>query len=144
MTPAPAPARPRRPAVAAVELAIVLPVLLLVLLAVADLGRVARYRVTVAGAARAGCAAAAVRPHTPATQSLWENEVRAAVADDMADLPGFDAGALVVTATSTPDGTGWTRVSVTAAYPFVTVAEWPGLPHELTVSETAEMRLIRP
>ena len=68
--------KPARPAVAAVELAVVLPVLMLLVLGCVDFGRFSHVHTTVTNAARAGGEFAGTHPTTPATYALWEQRSR--------------------------------------------------------------------
>src|SRR5437773_2610791 len=63
--------RPDRPAVAAVELAVLLPVLATIVLACVDLGRFAYNYIAVINSARAGAAYGMMNNYTASTLATW-------------------------------------------------------------------------
>ena len=132
---------------AMVELAVVLPVLILIAIGVMDYGRVYFTSVAVANAARAGAewGAADIGHQTQFTNM-----------ENFAKLDGAEAAPLTVTASrvcrcgatavacSTSCGTyGPPRVfiSVTASKVVTMLLNWPGLDPTVTVSRTATIRL---
>ncbi len=137
------PARPRAAAAAAVELAVVLPVLLTITLGGVDFGRFTHTAVAAADAARCACEFAATHPYTAATQATWGDRVRAAALDDLAGVPRFESARATVTVDVSEDD-GVTRVAVAVAYPFETTVGWPGVPHRVDVSRSAATPLARP
>jgi Flp pilus assembly protein TadG len=143
-----APTRRRRGA-AAVELAITLPVLMLIVLGAIDFGRFAYYYIAVTNVARAGGAYGIMNPYTTATQSSWQTQVQQAAADEMAQMTGFDSSKLTTTVTATSEvATGLWRVQVTSQYPFKTIVNWPGVPTSngtpVNLTRTVVLRAIRP
>src|SRR4051794_9910946 len=81
--------------VAATELALCLPLLLLFAFASADFGRVVRYAETVSNAARSGAESGAIHKFTDFTRPDWEADVRHAVVDEMSNIPNYDESKLV-------------------------------------------------
>src|SRR5437879_9370672 len=81
----------------AAELAVLLPVLMLIVLGCVDFGRFSYAYITVTSAARAGAGYGSIHPFTTATESKWEAGVREAATEDAGYLPGFDASKLTVT-----------------------------------------------
>jgi len=138
----------RRSGAVAVELALILPLLVLIVLGAVDFGRFANTYIAVTNACRAGASYGVMNNYTTSTYSTWTANITQAAKDEMTQQVGSgNIGNLTVTvATSTETG-GIKRVQVTAAYPFTTVVNWRwtglGLPSSLTVQRRIEMRLIR-
>lgn len=130
-----------------VEVALVLPLLMLILLGCIDFGRFAYAHIAVTSAARCGAAFGTVNPYTTATEANWRSQVRGRVAEEMRSVMDADAGFgdadLQVTATRTIDAGGLWRVRVEVAYPFATLVPWPGVPARMDLRRAAEMRGIR-
>jgi Flp pilus assembly protein TadG len=129
----------RRHGAAAVEFAIVLPVLMTLVLGCVDFGRLGHSYIAVTNAARAGAGYGSTTSYTAATYNSWVANVQQAVVDEMSQLYGFDATKLTVTTTVVTESGGGSRVQVTVSYPFTTVASWPGLPTTLTLAQTVVM-----
>lgn len=119
--------RTRRHALATIEFAFVLPLLLLILAGVVDFGRVGYERCILASAAEH---AAAVASHNaPAKNedpSQWLAKVQATVEQDLSQLTGFSPDALQVDTVLVEQG-GVDCVEVEIRYPFHTWFAWPGL-----------------
>lgn len=128
---------------AAVEMAIVAPVLLLFALAAVDFGRIVHHYTVVSNAARAGAEYGSMHGFTTVTRSSWETSVRAAVAEEMQSLANFASGDLTVEVATTVDGDDLFRCAVQASYPFGTTIVWPGLPATTQLSHRVEMRRIQ-
>ena len=136
--------RPPRPAAAALELALVLPLVMLLVLGCLDVGRFSHVHTTLTNAARAGSEVAATNAYTPATYTLWEQKVKEAVTTEMAGLDGFDPARLTVTVTVEAPPGDLKRVRIDVAYPFDTVVGWPGLPDRMTLGQRVTVPLTRP
>jgi Flp pilus assembly protein TadG len=135
--------RARRGA-ATVELAFVLPLLILLALACVDFGRFAYYAIGVENAARAGAEYAIMNNYPSTGQSAWTTAVQQAAAGEMAGDTGYDSTQLTVTPAVTVESSGLHRVQVTASYTgFNTVVTWPGIPSNPTIMATVTMRVIR-
>jgi Flp pilus assembly protein TadG len=138
-----------RTAAAAVELGLLMPLLVTIALACADLGRFAHGYIAVTNAARAGAGHGIMNPFTSATHATWQAQVRQAVSNEMQQVIASDArfGAdnLNVTATRVFDSgaAGPWRVRVDVEYPFETVVHWPLLPNRIELRRRVEMRGIR-
>ena len=128
---------------AAVELAIVLPLLLMMALAAADGGRFVHQWIAVINSSRMGASYASTHSYTVATSANWEAGIRTAVLEELQQLPEFDAARLTVTITPTTDSDGRQRVSVRAAYPFDTLVNWPTLPSAYPLRATTVFPMIR-
>ena len=131
---------------AMVELAVVLPVLILIAIGVMDYGRVYFTSVAVANAARAGAEWGASEPG---------NQTQFTKMEDFAKLDGAEAAPITVTASrvcrcggttvlcsATCGGYGVPRVfiQVTASKVVTMLLNYPGLPPTVTVSRTATFR----
>src|SRR3954468_5716629 len=113
--------------VAATELALTLPIVLLFALAGADFGRIAHFDQVVSNAARTGAESGAIHKFTDFTHPFWAADVRQAVVDEMSNITGFDSSTLVYELSTTTDADGLARIAVDVGYPFRTVVAWPGL-----------------
>jgi len=133
----------RRRGVAAIEFAVVLPILMLLLLGAADFGRCFYTSVAITNTARAGAEYGSMHPFDSSTQGTWQTGVRQAAVDELGASNSFDPGRLVVTATSITESGGARRVSVQAAYPFNTILHWPYIPASISVQGASVMRTIR-
>jgi Flp pilus assembly protein TadG len=125
---------PGRRAVAAVELALLLPFLMFVFLVAIDYCRVFYLTQVVDNCARNG-AVYACDP-VGASMSPYATLNDAAMADASPDIQAN----MTVTSTTTPDTTG-TYVTVTVTCPFTTLTGYPGLPSQVIVSRSAEARV---
>lgn len=136
---------PRRAAcgAAAVEMAVVLPMVLLLTFAAVDLGRVVHAYLAVSNAARAGAGYGSMHEFTDYTRPSWESQIRSTIEDEMQGLNGFSAANLQSTYTTTTDSDGLFQVKVKVSYPFSTVIAWPGVPSQVSLSHEVEMRQIR-
>src|SRR5689334_16432508 len=125
----------RRPAAAALELALVLPILIFLALWCVDYGRYAYYSIAVQNAARAGAEYAIMDPYSTSGKTAWTNGVIQAARDEMTNQTGYNSAALSVTPTVTFEKTtGLPVVTVTASYTgFTTVFNWPGITQNPTL-----------
>lgn len=123
-----------RRGMAAVELALLVPPILLVFMGAIDYARVFYASVTVANCARNGAlyasdpTFAASTPYTTLTQAAT------------ADALNLSPTPTVTSATGT-DSSGNSYVDVTVSYPFHTVASYPGISNSVLISRTARMPL---
>ncbi len=135
---------------AIIELTLLAPVLLLLCLGVADLGRVFYFSIMTTNAARAGT--------QYGMYDMYPPRIRAAAVQD-AHYAGFTdsniTAAVVGCRCPSADGSPGTPVDCTAAcatgdvqvyvtvdtqYTFTTLINYPGLPHTVTVHGHSEMR----
>ncbi|MEX0717821.1 MAG: TadE/TadG family type IV pilus assembly protein [Planctomycetaceae bacterium] len=114
---------------AALEFAVVLPVLILVVLGCIDFGRVAHSDVTLSNAVGAGTAYAATHRVTPETHASWSAAIREIVLEEMQNLREFDESRFEIASDFHHDPGGDVVVVIEATYPFETAVVWPGLPH---------------
>lgn len=136
-------ARAQRGGAAAIEFAIVLPVLLTILLGACDFGRVFYSTIAIANAARSGAAYASINPFDSATQTAWTAGVNQAVKDELSQITAFDTSKLTVTTTNVVESGGLRRVSVQVTYPFKTLISWSSIPSSFNLQQTVVMRCIR-
>ena len=128
---------------AAVEFAVVLPLLTLFLLGAADFGRFAHIWIAVTNAARSGGAFAGTTPFTTESRPAWEAGIRRAVRGDLEQLRGFDSNRLRVATEAASDADGRRRVSVTVEYPFDPLINYAALPGSFTLRRTAAFPVTR-
>jgi Flp pilus assembly protein TadG len=129
----------------AAELAMVLPLLVILLLGVADFARFAYDYVAVGNAARAGAGFAMMNNFlvgNTLSETAWRNRITQAARDEMTGQVGFNPANLSVSTSYFATG-GDMRVQVTASYPFTALVPWPGIPGSLTLSRTTSVRKIR-
>ncbi len=138
--------RVRRRAVvgaAAVELAVLLPFLLLLVFGVADFGRVVHAYLAVSNSARVGAEYGSMHEVTALSRSSWEAQIRSTIDSEMQGLSGYSPGNLQATYDTTTDSDGLTQVTVSVTYPFTTLVNWPGIPQATTLAHSVTMRQIR-
>lgn len=133
-----------RSGVAAVEFAVVLPALILIIMGCVDFGRFAYSYIAVTNAARAGAGYGIVHPFTDFTKPNWETRVRQAVGYEMTMIPDFDPmnpDQVQITTSPTSTGDWWVTVDVT--YTFRMASALPGLPNPVTLQRSVTMPGIR-
>jgi Flp pilus assembly protein TadG len=133
----------RRDGVVATELALVVPLLLLLGIASADFGRMPHFQQIISNAARTAADTGATRQFTNFTRAAWEADIRRAAVEELANMPGFDESKLEYSLSTTTDGDGVTLLTVTVAIPFRTVCQWPGLPSNVMLHARVEARQFR-
>lgn len=144
----------RRLGAAAVELALLLPLLLTLVLACIDFGRFAYTYIAVTNAARAGAGYAVLNPTTTAKEALWKGNIRQVVAGELQQLRAlkdptgsttdfYDDAKLVVNVTRTVENSGLWRATVQVQYPFETFVPWPWLPTSVNVGQNTAPIVMR-
>ena len=136
-------ARAQRGGAAAIEFAIVLPVLLTILLGASDFGRVSYSTIAIANAARSGAAYASMNPYDSSAPAAWTTNLTQAVTDELSQFTAFDTSKLTVTTTNVVEPGGLRRVSVQVTYPFKTLISWSSIPSSFNLQQTVVMRCIR-
>ncbi len=122
---------------AALELALVLPPLILVFMGCVDYARVFYASVTIANCSRNGAlyasdpVFAATTPYTTLAQAAT------------ADASNLSSTPAVSSATGT-DASGSNYVDVTVSYTFQTIATYPGIPGSIAISRTTRMPIAPP
>ncbi len=142
----PKPGRPtrgcRRRGLAAVEFALILPLLITLVLGCVDFGRFAYSYIAVTNAARVGADFASIHPVTIITRAAWEAKIRTAVEAELPEPP-FAHGEIVIPSPVIADeGMGIKRVAVTVSHPFRPIVSWPMLPGDLNLTRTVTMRVL--
>jgi Flp pilus assembly protein TadG len=122
-----------RKAAAAVELAVLLPFILFLFVITVDYARIFYYSQVIENCARRG-ALYASDPKAPAA-NLYSSVQQAALADATSLNPQ-------PTVTSTPgiDQAGNSYVSVTVTWQFQTITGFPGVPNNMNLSRSVQMR----
>lgn len=128
-----------RKGAAATELAIMLPVLIVLCLAGIDMGRHAQTAMTLANAARVGTEWGSGRRVTSYTYSSWEADVKAIVLEELANTPDFNASDATITVTKTSSTYVTPVIKVEVSYPFKTIVSWPFIPQSLTLTRQVAM-----
>ncbi len=126
----------RRRGTSTIEMALILPILVLLVVACIDFGRFGYWFVSVSNAAREGAWYATAFPST-GDVDVWKASVAEACAEEM----GVDAAAMPADWVST-QLIGSDRVQVTVQYPFRMLVNWPAFADEYTISQRVEMRVI--
>ena len=133
---------PRR-AVAAVEFAICLPVLLVLAFGCTDLGRAFATYIIVSNAARVGAEYGATHGYTTYTYASWQSQVIQQTTNEMQGSPAFDSVNLTTVVSTTPVTSSLYEVTVTTSYPFTMITAWPGLPQQFNVTHSVTMQRYR-
>jgi Flp pilus assembly protein TadG len=130
-----------------VEMAILLPTLLVIMLGAIDFGRFAYYYIATSNAAGVAVRFGSMHPYTAASAAQWTTEVMDAARDDMQGVVGYDASKLTIQQpTVTSESVSYyqlERVNIQLTYQFVTIVPWPGIPANLTIVRRASSRIVR-
>jgi Flp pilus assembly protein TadG len=132
-----------RRAVAAVEFAIAVPLLLLLALGCADLGRAFATYMIVSNAARVGAEYGATHGYTTYTYAPWQSQVIQQATNEMQGSFAFNSANLTAVVSTTPVTTNLYEVTVTTSYPFNMITAWPGLPQQFNVTHSVTMQRFR-
>ena len=122
----------KRTGAAVVELAVLLPLLVMLFILATDFARIFYFSVTLNNCARAG-ALYAYDP-TAAPESAFASAQAAALAEatNLSPQP-------TITTTNGTDSSGRAYVEVTANYTFQTITSFPGIPNNLQLSRKVRM-----
>jgi Flp pilus assembly protein TadG len=132
--------QPDRSGAAAVEFAIVLPLLVLLVFGCVDLGRSVGAYIIVSNAARVGAEYGATHGYTPFSAASWQSQIIANVTQEMQGTgASFDPNRLTITVTATPTTGNLYRTTVLASYRFDMLTSVPGLPQEFSLSHSVTM-----
>ncbi|TWT29140.1 TadE-like protein [Thalassoglobus neptunius] len=130
----------QRSGAAAVEFAIVLPIILTFLLGCVDYGRALHWSIAVSNAADIGTYYAATHRVSPITVQDWEEKIRTIVIEELDDHPQFSADDLNIQIASVTEVDGNLLVTVSAAYQFRTIVSWPTIPNTIPLKATVTYR----
>jgi Flp pilus assembly protein TadG len=119
---------PGRVGAAAVELAILVPLLCFLFVIAVDWGRVFYFDLTVENCARSGALYAGRDPKSAV-------DTAGIVAEAQKDAPNLDVSKMTVTS-NVDSLTAPTVATVTVNYPFSTISNFPGVSSSLTLSRT--------
>ena len=133
---------PRKAAIL-VELAILLPVTILLSWGIIDLSRFAHHYVSLTDAAGSGARFASLHPVTPTTTVYWVDATKQAVRQAMQDVPGFRVDQLTIDGPQLIQVTDGQHARLTVTYRFRPLANWPALPREIVLTRRVEMKLVR-
>lgn len=129
-----------RHGVAAVELAIVLPLMLMLAIATVDFGGSVGAYLVLANAARSGADYAATHHFTPVSQAAWESRIHTAVESEMTCFRRYDSTKLQTTIGTVTNADGTIQVSIDVRYAMKTIVPWPGIPAAVPMHYRVEMR----
>lgn len=134
-----------RPGTAATELALVLPMLLIVALGCVDFGRFAVTYIAVTNAARAGAGFGAANPPTTDTMTTWQQKVSQAAVDEIGALgsPLLSQNSPPILNPAPPSPLASGQVQVTVKMTFNAIIPWPGVPSTTTITQVVLLPLIR-
>ncbi|HEV8004089.1 MAG TPA: TadE/TadG family type IV pilus assembly protein [Planctomycetaceae bacterium] len=136
--------RPERLGAAATELAIVLPLLVLLTFGCVDMGRSIAAYIIVSNAARVGAEYGATHGYSPLTYASWQNQVITNATQEMQGTgASFDPTRLTLTVTATPTTGNLYRTTVVASYRFDMLTSVPGLPQEFVLTHSVSMDRFR-
>jgi Flp pilus assembly protein TadG len=136
-------ARKGRRAAAATEFALTLPLLLLVAFGCAELGRAVAIYTMVSCAARAGAEYGATHGYTNYTYASWQSQVTQHAQTAVQGNSSFNSNLFSIVVNTTAEAGGFNLTTVTANYQFSTITQWPGLPHQFTITHAVGMRRYR-
>jgi Flp pilus assembly protein TadG len=111
---------------ALIELALVLPVLLILILGTCDFGRVGYDKIILTQASHLGCALGSQDAPPKVDRTAWEARIKSAVTDEVAQLSGYQESALEINVDVLQQG-DMELVKVTVRHPFRLIVPWPSL-----------------
>ena len=135
-------ARPRL-AAAATELAVTLPLLLLLGLGSTELGRAVAVYSMLSNAVRVGAEYGATHGYTSSNYASWQNQVSQQGQAAVQGNQPINSSGLAVTVSGTAEPNGFNLVTVSVSYPYQTITQWPGLPNQFTLTHSVAMRRFR-
>jgi Flp pilus assembly protein TadG len=118
-----------------VELALITPVLLILILVTVDGARVFSAHIAISNAAREGANYASRNMEAAENTALIEEAVFEESGAIFGQFPVVDSEVLV-------DDFGYDAVRVDVTYTFETLFNFPGLPNQIELQRTAQMRIL--
>jgi Flp pilus assembly protein TadG len=129
-----------RKGASAVEMAVVLPVLLLLGIGCVETGRAIAAHAGLANAARAGADWAATHRVTSFTRDAWEAQIRQEVEGELQSVPGIRPADVQLDVETTTEPDGGIRVRVSVAQVYQSLVAWPLLPQQLPLERSLVVR----
>jgi Flp pilus assembly protein TadG len=136
----------RRRGAALLELALTLPLLLLLTGGIVDFSRFVYHYVAVSSSAGAAARYATFHPVNSSTLSNWNVKTRQTALDDLQGIAGFNPAKVTIpnpTITTETSGLRLRRVQVQVSYDFQTLIPWPGIPSSFSITRAVTMRVMR-
>jgi Flp pilus assembly protein TadG len=130
----------KRTGTSAIEAAVVLPLLALLLLACSDIGRALHAQIVVSNVARVGAEYGATHRFTDDTRSAWEARLRNVMNEELLSLKESEPELLDAIVTMSQLNADEFRIEVSATYPFQMLVAWPGFPSSLDLTHSVTMR----
>lgn len=122
----------RRQGAVLVELALVLPVLLILILGTCDFGRVGYDKIILTQASHLGCTLGSQDAPPKVDRTAWEARIKSAVREEVAQLSGYQESALEITVTVLQQG-DMELVKVSVRHPFQLMVQWPTLSNKIVL-----------
>lgn len=129
--------------VAMTELAILMPLLVLLCLVAADLGRGCQCGIALANATRVGAEYGATRHYDAANAADFENRVTTAAREEFWSQCGLNPAELQITCKVTTSSDGLHQCKVSGIYPFRLLLQWPTMPSSILLVRTSTFRRFR-
>ncbi len=126
----------------ALEFAIVLPMMLLILVGILEFGRVGSLGIRLAQAARAGAEYGAFHPPDQETLADWTGICERRTREILASDPGIDLTQFDIQCIYT-SGSPLGRVQVVVRHPFPLLVGWSSAPANLQLQRSATLPVIR-
>lgn len=129
----------KRRGASATEFAIVLPVLITFCLAGVDFGRHTHTSMALSNAARVGSERGSIKRVTTYTRPTWEADVRAAVLEELTNIPDYNAADVTVAITNPTSTYVTSLIKVEVSAPFRTIVSWPFVAQPVTIRRSVTM-----
>lgn len=128
---------------ATTELAILLPLLVLLCLITVDLGRACQCGIALASATRAGAEYGATRLFDPANSADFIDRVTKSAREEFSSQCGLNPATLQITCEVITSSDGLHQCRVTGTYAFHTLIQWPTLPSTIQLKRSSTFRRYR-
>jgi Flp pilus assembly protein TadG len=129
--------------VAAVELAVLLPLLLLLSISAIDCGRFAYVYIALSNAVRIAAEQGATQTMSSYNKSSWQSAMQSAATQEMSGVPNMSSAEITLTITTTATSYGLLQVTVNGQYPFTPILSWPGVGQTVMLDRTLCVRQFR-
>ncbi len=124
---------PRRPGIAAVEFAMLAPLLCFLFVITIDYARIFYFSLTVTNCARNGAVYGSQKP----ANALDTAKITTAAKKDVGTLNSSSMGVT----SSVNDNSNPTTLTVTVTYPFATITSYVGIPSSVTLTKTVKVNV---